>query len=221
MFLGRRSFVNLALPANPCASHSFVTRCWLNIKRSSAARFTLLFVPIRPRIEVLTTVHRVIERGILAMIVTSKLQLTVRLYITMGAQDAAAVSAAVQVNNMLFSYYILIMLSAITASFFVSIDSTRYIRHLTCLNDELQRYFTSPHQTFGFIKQHLLYAPLFIRRHGNKTRLGRFAAHSGSKSPCSDHYHEHLFYRFTVSSGMFPRYLTKIPVQSVGVARGR
>lgn len=109
MFLGRRSFVNLALPANPCASHSLVTRYWLNIKRSSAARFTLLFVPIRPRIEVLTTVHRVIERGILAMIVTSKLQLTVRLYITMGSQDAAAVSAAVQVNNMLFSYYIIII----------------------------------------------------------------------------------------------------------------
>ena len=80
----------------------------------------------------------------------------------MGAQDAAAVSAAAQVNKMLFSYYFLIMLGAITASFFVyrvAIDSARYVRHLTCLNDESQRYFRSPHQIFGFIKQHLLYAP--------------------------------------------------------------
>ena len=89
--------------------------------------------------------------------------------------DTPAVAAAISVNNMLFSHYILIVLGgivAVMAIYQVVIRSVRYIRTLTCLNDDNQRYFKAPHPTFSWIKRHILYAPLFRHRHQEQLRIG-------------------------------------------------
>ena len=93
----------------------------------------------------------------------------------MGAQDSKAVAAAIAVNNMLFSYYILAVLGAIVVSIFIYrtvVRSVRYLRTLTCLNNENQQYFKSPNPTYSWMKRHLLDAPLFRRRHQRQLRMG-------------------------------------------------
>ena len=93
----------------------------------------------------------------------------------MGGYDPPAVAAAIEVNNILFSHYILIALGAIVTSLFVYqtfIRSVQYIRTLTCLNNASQQYFKMPNPVSGWIKQHLLYAPLFRRRHQKQLRIG-------------------------------------------------
>jgi len=94
----------------------------------------------------------------------------------MGAPKySPAVEAAIASNNMLFSYYILIILGAIVVSiaiYRVIIHSIRYIRTLTCLNGNRQQYFKLPNTLHGWFKQHLLYAPLFNRRHNKQMRIG-------------------------------------------------
>ena len=93
----------------------------------------------------------------------------------MGAHDSPAVAAAIVLNNMLFSYYILAVLGAIVISIFIYrivLRSVRYIRTLACLNNENQRYFKSPNPTYSWMKRHLLDAPLFRRRHQRQLRIG-------------------------------------------------
>ena len=82
--------------------------------------------------------------------------------------DPPDVAAAIVVNNILFSHYLLIALGALVISMIIyriAIHSVKHIRTLTSLNNDSQRYFEMPNVTFGWIKQHLLYAPLFRRRH--------------------------------------------------------
>lgn len=89
--------------------------------------------------------------------------------------DTSAVAAAIVVNNMLFSYYVLIALGAIVMSiiiFRIAIQSVQHIRKLTCLNNDNQRYFRTPNPNFGRIKQHVLNAPFFRRRHQEQIRIG-------------------------------------------------
>ena len=93
----------------------------------------------------------------------------------MGGIDPPAVAAAIVVNNMRFSYYILITLGAIVTSMIIyriAIHSVQYIRTLACLNNDSQRYFKMSNPKFGWIKQHLLYAPLFRLRHQKQMRIG-------------------------------------------------
>lgn len=93
----------------------------------------------------------------------------------MAAQDSPAVAAAIVVDNMLFSYYILIVLGAIVVSIFIYrivVLSVVYIRTLICLNNENQRYFKSANPMYSWIKRHLLDAPLFRRRHQRQLRIG-------------------------------------------------
>ena len=89
--------------------------------------------------------------------------------------DTPAVAAAIGVNNMLFSYYVLIVLGGIVtgiAIYQIAIRCVQHIRLLTCLNNDSQRYFKIPHPMFSWIKRHLLYAPLFRHRHQKQLRVG-------------------------------------------------
>lgn len=91
------------------------------------------------------------------------------------AKESPAVAAAIVVNNMLFSYYILIVLGAIVVSIFIYrtvVRSVRYFRTLTCLNNENQQFFKSPNPMYSWMKRHLLDAPLFRRRHQRQLRMG-------------------------------------------------
>lgn len=86
-----------------------------------------------------------------------------------------AVMAAINADNMKFSTFVLITLSAIVfsiATYRVAIRFIHYIRTLTCLNNNTQQFFKLPNRTFGWIKQHVLYAPLFYKRHNKQMRIG-------------------------------------------------
>ncbi|KAI4113921.1 MAG: hypothetical protein LQ345_005196 [Seirophora villosa] len=81
------------------------------------------------------------------------------------------------IDNSRFARYILTTLAAVVfclAVYRVVIQSIRYIRTLTCLNNDTQKYFKMPNLAFGAVKQHLLYAPLFRRRHNREIHLAWF-----------------------------------------------
>lgn len=94
----------------------------------------------------------------------------------MGAPKLSpAQRAAINADNMRFTVYILVILFAIAVSlavYRVTIYSIRYIRTLTCLKDDRQEFFKLPNRTFGWTKQHVIYAPLFNRRHSKQMRVG-------------------------------------------------
>ena len=73
-----------------------------------------------------------------------------------------------------FDLRILIALGAVVvalAAYRVVILSVRYIRTLTSLNNDTQSYFSKPNTAYAFIREHILYAPLFRRRHNQELRL--------------------------------------------------
>lgn len=91
--------------------------------------------------------------------------------------DTAEEKAAAALDNALFARYILSTLAAVVfclAVYRVVIQSIRYIRTLTCLNNDTQRYFKMPNLAFGAIKQHLLYAPLLRRRRNREVHFAWF-----------------------------------------------
>ncbi|KAI4224982.1 MAG: hypothetical protein L6R36_004251 [Xanthoria steineri] len=94
-----------------------------------------------------------------------------------GHNETPAQRAAATVDNTRFARYTLTVLAGIVvllAIFRVVIHSVRYIRTLTCLNNDTQRYFRTPNLAYGAVKQHLLYAPLFRRRHLRELHFGWF-----------------------------------------------
>ncbi|KAL8808605.1 MAG: hypothetical protein Q9200_004208 [Gallowayella weberi] len=94
-----------------------------------------------------------------------------------GHQETPAQKAAASVDNTRFARYTLTVLAGIVvllAAFRLVILSVRYIRTLTCLNNDTQRYFKMPNLAYGAVKQHLLYAPLFRRRHLRELHFGWF-----------------------------------------------
>ncbi|KAL8837104.1 MAG: hypothetical protein Q9170_002661 [Blastenia crenularia] len=85
--------------------------------------------------------------------------------------ESPAQRAAAAVDNARFARYVLTTLAAVVLGLVVYrivIQSIRYIRTLTCLNNDTQKYFKTPNITFGAVKQHLLYAPLFRKRHNRE-----------------------------------------------------
>ncbi|KAL8994801.1 MAG: hypothetical protein Q9169_005337 [Polycauliona sp. 2 TL-2023] len=94
-----------------------------------------------------------------------------------GHQETPEQRAAAAVDNTLYARYTLTVLGGIVILliiFRIVIHSVRYIRTLTCLNNDTQRYFRTPNLAYGAIKQHLLYAPLFRRRHLRELHFGWF-----------------------------------------------
>ena len=75
-----------------------------------------------------------------------------------------------------YSHYSLAALACVAFLLFVyrvTIYSIRYVRTLTCLNNDTQRFFANPDGTFAKIKQHLIYSPLFRTRHNREFQLSR------------------------------------------------
>ncbi|SLM39844.1 ferric-chelate reductase [Lasallia pustulata] len=91
-----------------------------------------------------------------------------------GGGMSAAEAKAMNTDNELFANYILISLAAVVggiAIYRTILYAVRYVRTLTCLNNDTQRYFQLPNPTFASIKEHFLYAPLFRTRHLREIRL--------------------------------------------------
>lgn len=89
-----------------------------------------------------------------------------------AAQVAAQAKAEAQSRR--YGNDLLSILAAVVVAlvlYRVALCSVRYIRALACLNNSTQRYFQLAPPTFAFIKQHLLYAPLFRSRHSREFRL--------------------------------------------------
>ena len=90
-------------------------------------------------------------------------------------QLSAAALAATNANNTRYSIYILIILCAIVvvaAVYRLIILSILYLRTLACLSDHRQQFFVAPNHIFGWIKQHVLYAPLFRKHHRHQMHVG-------------------------------------------------
>lgn len=93
------------------------------------------------------------------------------------SHESSAQKAAAAVDNVRFARYILSTLAAVVlglTAYRVVIQSIRYIRTLTCLNNDTQKYFKMPNLAFGALKQHLLYAPLLRRRHNREIHIAWF-----------------------------------------------
>ena len=97
-----------------------------------------------------------------------------------GPMDPAAAAAAAkqrELDAMLngqFSSYILIILGSLIIGFAiwrVTLESVKYVRTLACLNNDKQRYFTKPAQSWASFKKNLLYAPIWGTRHNREFKL--------------------------------------------------
>jgi hypothetical protein len=53
----------------------------------------------------------------------------------------------------------------------VVLESVRYVRTLTCLNNHTQRYFIKPSSSFASFKENILYAPIFRKRHNREFQI--------------------------------------------------
>ena len=91
-----------------------------------------------------------------------------------GNTITASAQAKAQADSYYFGYYILMTLAAllvVLATYRFLLYSVRYVRLLTCLNNDKQRYFCLPNPGFAGVKEHLLYAPLFRQRHNEEMHL--------------------------------------------------
>ena len=76
----------------------------------------------------------------------------------------------VYLGNLIF--FILLGVAGSALVYNVVVKSLRRIRLLVCLGNDKQRYFRTPSRPWASIKQHLIYAPLWSRRHGERVRIG-------------------------------------------------
>jgi hypothetical protein len=93
-----------------------------------------------------------------------------------GAAAVAAKEAAVNAAGLDqdFYNYLLIICGALVVALViwrVWSESVKHVRMLTCLNNETQRYFTLPSQSYASFKKHFLYAPIFSKRHNREFQL--------------------------------------------------
>jgi hypothetical protein len=91
---------------------------------------------------------------------------------------AAAATKALQLKAAMFNRdfynYIFIICGSLVAVLLVwrvGMESVKYVRTLTCLNNDTQRYFTVPSEWFASFKKHVLYAPIFRKRHNREFQL--------------------------------------------------
>lgn len=91
---------------------------------------------------------------------------------------AAAAAKALQVKAAMFNQdfynYIFIICGSLVAALLVwrvGIESVKHVRTLACLNNNTQRYFTVPSEKFASFKKHVLYAPIFRKRHNREFQL--------------------------------------------------
>lgn len=88
------------------------------------------------------------------------------------ARQAAAANADA-LDQDFYNYIFIVLASLIVALgvWRVGIESVKYIRTLTCLNNNTQRYFAVPTHAFALVKRNILYAPIFRKRHNREIQL--------------------------------------------------
>ena len=78
-----------------------------------------------------------------------------------------------QLNQQFYDYIFIILAGLIMGLIIwrVTLESVKYVRTLACLNNDTQRYFTKPAQTWSTFKKSLLYAPIWGTRHNREFKL--------------------------------------------------
>ncbi len=76
-------------------------------------------------------------------------------------------------NHALANYllYIAAIGSALVIIWRLTRAITTYVRTVSSLNSDTQRFFARPSNRFSWIKKHILYAPLFRKRHNREFQL--------------------------------------------------
>lgn len=105
------------------------------------------------------------------------------LFLAQGAKaaeaSAASSTAAIDATEAeeitdLFHKFIFIICGVVAVIFVVwriLIVSVKYMRQLVCLTNEKQRYFTRPYAKYASLKKHMIYAPIFHKRHNREFQL--------------------------------------------------
>ncbi|KAH7038046.1 ferric reductase like transmembrane component-domain-containing protein [Microdochium trichocladiopsis] len=78
-----------------------------------------------------------------------------------------------QLNAALVRYlmYICAIVSALTITWRAISVLVRYVRTVTCLTNDTQRYFAKPSSNYSWLKKNLLYAPMIRKRHNREFQL--------------------------------------------------
>jgi hypothetical protein len=125
-----------------------------------------------------TTTHLRLEYTTHSSIMSSNRFMAVRAAAPAQTGAAAAAAKALQANAAIFNQdfydYLFIICGSLVAALLVwrvGIESVKYVRTLTCLNNDTQRYFTLPSEGFANFKKHVLYAPIFRKRHNREFQL--------------------------------------------------
>lgn len=91
--------------------------------------------------------------------------------------SSSSSSAAKSPSNILNDHMardLLLGLTAVVVTIFtyrIILHTVQYIRTLTCMNNDRQRYFVLPNMGFARAKKYILYAPMFRTRHNREFRL--------------------------------------------------
>ncbi|KAL2024472.1 hypothetical protein VTK56DRAFT_8283 [Thermocarpiscus australiensis] len=93
-----------------------------------------------------------------------------------GGQGQAGATASVnpEVVNKMLSHYLLVVLGAISIALLAWRFATllvRYVRTVTCLHNDTQRYFAKESENLSWFKKNVLYAPIFSKRHNREFQL--------------------------------------------------
>ncbi|KAK3375036.1 ferric reductase like transmembrane component-domain-containing protein [Podospora didyma] len=91
-----------------------------------------------------------------------------------GTKAEATASVDPDVVNHMLSDYLLLVLGSISAALLVWRFTTmlvRYVRTVTCLHNNTQRYFAVPSAKFAWFKKNIQYAPILGKRHNREFQL--------------------------------------------------
>ncbi|KAH7360548.1 ferric reductase like transmembrane component-domain-containing protein [Rhexocercosporidium sp. MPI-PUGE-AT-0058] len=93
-----------------------------------------------------------------------------------GAAAVAATKESAKanaLNNDFYNYLFIICGSLIVVMIVwrLSTELVKYVRQLTSLSNETQSYFVTPSDRFASFKKHLLYAPIFSKRHNREFQM--------------------------------------------------
>ncbi|KAJ2904622.1 ferric-chelate reductase [Zalerion maritima] len=97
---------------------------------------------------------------------------------TSGREEGQAESTSSAINpeaeNELLSAYLFYIIAAVSAALLfwrIYVEFSKYIRRVSCLSNDCQRYFAQTSTKTAFFKRNILYAPIFSKRHNREFQL--------------------------------------------------
>ncbi|KAK3899129.1 ferric reductase like transmembrane component-domain-containing protein [Staphylotrichum tortipilum] len=91
-----------------------------------------------------------------------------------GGAAAATSSVDPDVVNELLSHYLFVVLGAasvVLLAWRLTTLLVRYVRTVTCVHNDTQRYFAQPSENYSWFKKNVQYAPIFSKRHNREFQL--------------------------------------------------